>query len=119
MRHRRNVVALAVVAAFGAGLLTSRALEGEARAQRVATDSAVFVPSDGIAFRTLDGRVIARLGYDTKGGFLQLYDEHQRPGASVHGTGLAGARGVTTTIAPAPLPPPTAAGAAASLDLGY
>jgi hypothetical protein len=96
------VTALALATAFGVGLLTSRVLEGEASAQRKGgAASTVYVPSEGMAFRTLDGRVFARLSYDAHGGFLELYDEHERAAGSLHGAGLtAGLGAQPSTTAP-------------------
>jgi hypothetical protein len=118
------VRALTLVLVFGAGLVTSRALEKDAQAERPPVASAVFVPNGGLAFRTLDGRVIAKLAYDAKGGFLELYDEHERPAATLHGNGLSGVMGVTgvtgvTGAAPVS-PPPLQPGQGSSIvDLGY
>jgi hypothetical protein len=121
MGVRKSLAALALAAAFGAGVLTSHALEREAKAQRSATTSAVFVPSDGLAFRTLEGRMIARLAYDARGGFLEVYDEHERPAASLRSVSVSAAR-----PAQGPAPGPATAGNAANaanaamdLDLGY
>jgi hypothetical protein len=111
----KTLVPLAIAAAFACGLLASRVLEKDARAQRAAMSSAVFVPADGVAFRTLDGRVIARLAYDAKGGYFELYDEHERPAASMRGNGIAVARAAPPSV-------PTATQAQASTgvpDLGY
>ena len=121
MAVRKSLAALALAATFGAGLLTSHALEREAKAQRNVTTSAVFVPSDGIAFRTLEGRLIAKLAYDARGGFFELYDEHERLTTSLHGSsGLSSARPGALLPPPATAPsapePPRPTG---ELDLGY
>jgi hypothetical protein len=115
MATRKSLTALALAAAFGAGLLTSHVFEREAKAQKSATTSAVFVPSDGLAFRTLDGRLIAKLAYDGRGGFLEVYDELGRPAASLRRAGVSAA----TAPASAPAPAANASNAAVELDLGY
>jgi hypothetical protein len=107
---------VALAAAFGAGVLTSHALEKDAQAERPPMASAVFVPNGGLAFRTLDGRVIAKLAYDAKGGFLELYDEHERPAASLHAAGVSGLTGAAPVVSP----PATQLGqGSAIVDLGY
>jgi hypothetical protein len=113
MATRKSLAALTLAAAFGAGVLTSHAFEREAKAQKSATTSAVFVPSDGLAFRTLDGRLIAKLAYDGRGGFIEVYDEQGKPAASLRRAGVSAAP------APAPAPAANASNAAAELDLGY
>jgi hypothetical protein len=73
---------VAVAIAFGSGLAASRLLEREALAQSGASSSTVFVPADGLAFRAFDGRIVAKLSYDSQGGTFELYDDGQQPAAS-------------------------------------
>jgi hypothetical protein len=75
--------ALAVAASFAAGLLASQLWVRDAHAQAAPFAATIYVPSDGLAFRTFDGRVIARLSYDAHGGVFALYDEHEQPVANV------------------------------------
>jgi hypothetical protein len=122
MGVRKSLAALALAAAFGAGVLTSHAFEREAKAQKSATVSAVYVPSDGLAFRTLDGRLIAKLAYDTRGGFFEVYDEHEKLAGSLRGAGVSAARpavAAAPATAPAPAPAANASNASNTLDLGY
>jgi hypothetical protein len=63
------------VVAFLSGLLAS----GVSHAQSNAFASTVYVPSDGLVFRTFDGHVIAKLSHDAHGGALEVFDEHERP----------------------------------------
>jgi hypothetical protein len=88
---RRPVVLLCVAAAFGAGFGSSRLLERDARAQVSPLSSTVYIPSDGLVFRTFDGHVAARLSYGAHGGVFEVFDEHEQPSAGVRsGTVLAG-----------------------------
>ncbi len=65
---------LAVVAAFAGGVLSPRLLERTAHAEQPA-GSTVYVPSEGLTFRTFDGRVVAKLSYDAHGGVFDVYRE--------------------------------------------
>jgi len=85
IRVRLPIVVLTAVAAFGAGALSSRFVERDAKAQPAGPSAAVYVPADGLTFRAVDGRVIARLGYDKNGGTFEVYDARERPTASLRG----------------------------------
>ena len=88
--HLRLPVALASVAlAFTGGLASARWLIPDAHAQAMPLASTVYVPSDGLAFRSFDGRIVARLSYDSEGGSFELYDQHEQPAARVRGGTLA------------------------------
>jgi hypothetical protein len=65
---RSPVAVASVVLAFTAGLASARWLVPDAHAQAVPLASTVYVPSDGLAFRRFDGRIVARLSYDAHGG---------------------------------------------------
>jgi len=93
MRLRRSVLLLVVGAcAFAGGLLASKALEREARAQSAPFASTIYVPSDGLAFRNFEGRMVARLSYDSHGGTVEVFDEHERLAARMRPD-----RGATST----------------------
>ena len=81
--HRRSLrrlfPVLCAATAFGAGVAGHALLGREARAQSSSATSTVYVPADGIVFRSLDGRPIARLSRDVHGGTLELYDDHEQP----------------------------------------
>jgi hypothetical protein len=47
----------------------------------------VYVPQEGLAFRTPEGRVIARLSYDRAGGHFDIYDAEERPTVSIRDDG--------------------------------
>jgi hypothetical protein len=125
MRLRLPLVVLAVGASFAAGLVSSSARWSpwavrEARAQSAPFAASVYVPSDGLAFRTFDGRLVAKLAYDGHGGFFELYDEHEQlsgrirsdvPARGNTSTGPA----ATTQAAPLDAPAQRARGA----DLGF
>jgi hypothetical protein len=88
MSPRSLVLAVAMLAAFVAGGASASLTERNALASAASLSSAVYVPSDGLAFRTLDGRVIARLSYDERGGVLALYDGSERPSTVLHAGSL-------------------------------
>jgi hypothetical protein len=124
MRLRLLVVVLAIAASFAAGLVSSSARWSpwavrEARAQSAPFAASVYVPSDGLAFRTFDGRLVARLAYDGHGGFFELYDEHEQLSGRVRNDALA--RNPSAGAAPAPQSAPrdTPAQRAHGADLGF
>jgi hypothetical protein len=98
------VVASALFGAFLCGLLASRLLVPEAHAQSSALASTIYVPSDGLVFRTFDGHVIAKLSHDSRGGVLELFDEHEHPSAAIRSDGLGSP---TTAATPAAASPDT------------
>ena len=81
MKVRLPVALLVLVGAFAGGMVASRIGEREAKAQ--AAGAAVYVPPEGLSFRSPDGRLIARLAYDSRGGFFEVYDRRERPSASL------------------------------------
>ena len=92
----RLPLALTVVAAFSAGILASSVVRN-ASAQSFSFAATIYVPSDGLAFRTFDGRVLARLSHDEHGGVMELFDEHEQP--AVRLTTVASVQ--AATVAPA------------------
>jgi hypothetical protein len=117
----RIPVALLLVVAFIVGLAASRWLEREARAQPSAS-STVYVPAEGLAFRSFDGRIVARLSYDSHGGMFEIYDGHQMPSAMLR-TGVElrerGARPERTSVAQSPsTPAPDSLFPPTTVDLG-
>ncbi len=114
MQVRLPFVILTVVAAFAGGVGTSHLLEREARAQSGAQPASVYVPAEGLAFRGVDGRIIARLSYDGHGGAFEVYDNRERPaGALRPGVVPEPPHPVSLFPAPAANTPP------AFVDLGY
>ena len=115
MKVRLPVALLVLVAAFAGGMVASRLGEREAKAQ-AAAGAAVYVPPEGLSFRSPDGRLIARLAYDSRGGFFEVYDRRERPSASLRS-------GFVTEVPPRPagLPAPPVAPLATTEtpDLGY
>ena len=89
MRVRLPLAAAATTFAFAVGLLLSRALVRDAHAQASPFSATVYVPSDGIAFRAFDGRIVARLSYDAHGGVFDLYDEREQPVTRLRGESVA------------------------------
>ncbi len=84
---RIPLLALVAAASFGLGMAAHR-IEGSARAQSAPFASTVYVPSDGLAFRAFDGRIVARLSYDRRGGVFEVYDGDERPSAGVRADAL-------------------------------
>ena len=78
MPYRSALAVLAMLCAFAAGFASSHLFERSAQAQSAPLASTVYVPADGLAFRTFDGRVIARLWYDRRGGAFDVYDSEER-----------------------------------------
>lgn len=90
--------------AFAVGVMASQLFVREAHAQASPFSATVYVPSDGIAFRTFDGHVIARLSYDAHGGVFEVYDEHEQVASRVRGEPLGHA-----PTSPPTSPPPSPA----------
>jgi hypothetical protein len=118
MKVRLPVAVLVLAATFAGGMVASRLGEREAKAQSAA-GAAVYVPPEGLSFRSPDGHLIARLAYDSRGGFFEIYDRHERPSGSLR-SGFASeipARPVGVPLTPtAPLATTTATD---TPDLGY
>ena|ERR1700730_14366102 len=91
---RALAFAIAGVVTFAAGALSQRLWLRDARAQATSAASTIFVPWEGLVFRTPDGRAIARLSRDANGGVLELYDDHHsaRFGAGAIGLSHSGTR---------------------------
>ena len=115
MQVRLPFAILALVAAFGGGVASSRLIEGEARAQAAPQQASVYLPAEGLAFRSADGRIVARLSYDARGGAFEVYDNHERPAAALR-SGLAAPTVRSTSALPAAS---VATEGTSDLDLGY
>jgi hypothetical protein len=61
------------VVAFVGGLLAS----GVSHARSSPLASTIYVPADGLVFRTFDGHVVAKLSHDARGGALEVFDEQE------------------------------------------
>jgi hypothetical protein len=85
MRVRPFPTTLAIAVTFAAGFASSRLLERNAQAQASPLSSTVYIPSDGLVFRTFDGRVAAKLLYGPHGGVFEVYDEREQPSGIVRG----------------------------------
>jgi hypothetical protein len=101
MRVRPLLSVLAVAVTFAAGFASSRLLERNAQAQGSPLSSTVYIPSDGLVFRTFDGRVAAKLLYGPHGGVFEVFDEREQPSGIVRGgssmTGRVGPKPVEVT----------------------
>ncbi len=80
-RHRARL-ALFGLACFAAGGLTVT-LAAPRAAEAQSYSSSIQVPRGGLAFRSADGHVIARLSYDSHGGTFEVLDEHGAPTAAM------------------------------------
>ena len=80
MRHtalaRTKLLGVALTAALGGALVSHAVWTREAQAQSATSISTIYVPADGVVFRSFDGRPIARLSRDVHGGLLEVYDDH-------------------------------------------
>jgi hypothetical protein len=91
---------VAVTASALGSLLTLTAVPRRAEAQPYA--SSIQVPPGGLTFRAADGRAVARLSYDARGGLFEVLDEH---GAAASTLGPGRATPLMTHLAPsAPVP---------------
>jgi hypothetical protein len=111
MQVRLSLAILSLVTAFAVGAASSRLMERDAQAQSGAQAASVYVPAEGLAFRAIDGRVVARLSYDARGGAFEVYDSRERPSASLRAGPLAEALRVPAVAAPTT--------GSQDLDLGY
>jgi hypothetical protein len=113
MSVRLPIAITALVATFAAGIVASQLWVRDARAQAAPFAATIYVPSDGLAFRTFDGRVVARLSHDAHGGVFELYDEHEQAVAHVRADAFSRGPGA------APLPPPAVTSRSKDPDLGF
>ena len=113
MQVRFPFAVLALFGAYGVGVASTHLIEREARAQAATRTASVYVPPEGLVFRALDGRAIARLSYDARGGAFEVYDSRE------HSAGAL--RAAVATDAPPALPAATVATVTApgDIDLGY
>jgi hypothetical protein len=100
-----------VTLAFALGALSSQFFVRDARAQALPFAATVYVPSDGIAFRSFDGHVVARLSYDAHGGIFDVYNEREQVAARLRadsvGRGSPLARpDASSRVPPAPFASP-------------
>jgi hypothetical protein len=82
---RTPSVALIALTAFACGITASQLFIREARAQTVPFAASIYVPSDGLAFRSFDGHVVARLSYGPRGGVFEVYDEREQVASRMRG----------------------------------
>jgi hypothetical protein len=101
LRRSALIVVLSVVA-FAAGAL-SVTLMAPRVAHADAVSSAILVPWEGLTFRSVDGRAIARLSYSAGGGVFEVLD----------GSGNSFATG---RVPPLPSPSPSASPSATSSE---
>ncbi len=113
MQVRPPFAILALFAAFAGGIATSHLIEREASAQPGPQSASVYVPAEGLTFRAVDGRVVARLSYDAHGGAFEVYDSRERPAGAL--------RPVAEAPRPASAAPASTVATVTSpdVDLGY
>jgi hypothetical protein len=103
MPSRIPLAVLTLLGAFAGGIVSSQLLEGRAHALTLPLASTEYVPSDGLAFRTFDGRIVARLSYNARGGVFDVYDGQERPAISLRADMLVPpvtAKGADTSCTP-------------------
>jgi hypothetical protein len=115
MQVRPPLAILALLAAFAGGVAMSHLIEREARAQSGPQGASVIVPTDGLTFRAVDGRIVARLSYDAHGGAFEVYDGRERPAGALR-SGPAAEAPRPASVAPAST---VATVASPDVDLGY
>jgi hypothetical protein len=97
----------ALAAAFAGGLVAGQpwargfGLEHDAHAQSGFQAASVFVPAEGLSFRAMDGRMVARLSYDAHGGSFEVFDGRERSAGALRAGPVSDA-----SRAPAPLASP-------------
>jgi hypothetical protein len=102
---RFHSLLLVVAVAFLTGVTCSQLFVRDAHAQASPLASTIYVPSDGIAFRSFGGHVVARLSYDAHGGIFELYDEREQITSRFRGE--PSGRNPAFPAATKPLPPPS------------
>jgi hypothetical protein len=115
MQVRLPLALLGLFAAFGGGAASSHLLEREAGAQ-TAHSAMVYLPAEGLTFKTLDGHLVARLSYDSRGGAFEVYDNRERPAGALRAGLLAEAPHLSST---APVTTGATFANPADVDLGY
>jgi hypothetical protein len=90
-RSARILLSLGVLA-LGIGIGT---MLRPSDAKAGSLQSSVVVPREGLAFRSTDGRVIARLSAGPGGGVFELYDADERPSTAVRAGSIAPPRSIT------------------------
>jgi hypothetical protein len=116
MRSTRLAVVGLVVGVVG-GFVGARAMR-DAHADERPTTTTIFVGTQGLVFRTVDGRAIARLSSDSGGGVLELLDSQEQPRSRLRAAGLdmgQGARAPQTTRPP----PVSTSSRQPRVDLGF
>jgi hypothetical protein len=71
-----KLLGVALAAALGGAVVSHAVWTRDAHAQGTTSITTIYVPADGLVFRSLDGRPIARLSRDVHGGMLEVYDDH-------------------------------------------
>jgi hypothetical protein len=83
---RKLVLPTAIGAAFIVGVGSHHVWPRDAHAQAILSLSTIYVPSEGLVFRALDGKPIAKLSRDGHGALFELYDDaRETPARSSRG----------------------------------
>jgi hypothetical protein len=67
---------VATAVAFGCGWVSARTTS-VARADPALPGSTVYIPAEGLSFRTIDGHLVAKLSRNTNGGVFELFDDKE------------------------------------------
>jgi hypothetical protein len=119
MQVRVPFAILALSAAFGVGAASSHLTERDARAQSALQTASVYVPAEGLAFRALDGHIVARLSYDARGGAFEVYDSREHPSAALRPGPVADTPRVPAAPPAASAPAVATVAPLSIVDLGY
>jgi hypothetical protein len=80
---------VAILAALAGGVVSHHLWPRAAHADVTSSTSAIYVPWEGLVFRTPDGKAIARLSRDAHGGLLELYNDRQEEAARLSGGAIS------------------------------
>jgi len=84
--RRKLALPIGIGFAFLAGVVSHHLWPRDAHAQAMLSVSTIYVPPDGLVFRSLDGKPIAKLSRTGRGALFELYDDAQETSArSSHG----------------------------------
>jgi hypothetical protein len=84
--RRKLVLPTGIAAAFVAGVVSHYLCPRDAHAEAIISLSTIYVPPDGLVFRALDGKPIAKLSRNGRSALFELYDDSQEtPARFPHG----------------------------------
>jgi len=79
--RRKLALPIGIGVAFLAGVVSHHLWPRDAHAQAMLSVSTIYVPPDGLVFRSLDGKPIAKLSRTGRGALFELCDDAQENSA--------------------------------------